>query len=101
MSNISETPQATVQRAVVIDGGSTVPPAPNQVVDSSKDSTYVSPSPSESFTAMSPYKIGGNYMLRRGGRRSLKKHGRKSHKKHGRKSHKKHGRKSHRKHGRK
>jgi hypothetical protein len=105
MSNISETPQANVQRTGVVDGGSTVPPAPNQVVDSSQDSTYVSPSPSpspsESFTAMSPYKIGGNCMLRRGGRRSLKKHGRKSHKKHGRKSHKKHGRKSHKKHGRK
>ncbi len=99
MSNILETQQANSQRAVVIDGGSTVPPAPNQVVDSSQDSTYVAPT--ESFTSMSPYKIGGNCMLQRGGRRSHKKHGRKSHKKHGRKSHKKHGRKSHKKHGRK
>ena len=98
MSNILETDQAISQRAVVIDGGSTVPSLPNQVVDSSQDATYISPS--ESFTSMSPYKIGGNCMLRRGGR-SQKKHGRKSHKKHGRKSHKKHGRKSHKKHGRK
>jgi hypothetical protein len=100
MSNISETPQANVQRTVVVDGSSTIPAPPVSVeVDSSKDSTYISPS--ESFTSMSPYKIGGNCMLRRGGRRTHKKHGRKSHKKHGRKSHKKHGRKSHKKHGRK
>jgi hypothetical protein len=57
MSNISETPQANVQRTGVVDGGSTVPPPPVSVeVDSSKYSTYISPS--ESFTSLSPYKIG-------------------------------------------
>ena len=92
MSNNSETTQSISQRTGVVDKEITIPAPPVSVeVDSSQDATYISPS--ESFTSMSPYKIGGNCMLRRGGRRSLKKHGRKSHKKHGRKSHKKHGRK--------